>query len=329
LLRIGLAAELPTIGYLAGPITDAIPVPGLPPGTARARELFEALRGLGYRWLAPGKNVQVVAKSGQTEEELYEAAAALEASGVAAIVLADQTVIESALTATRETPLIVAGCDEPVLMALLEQYSEARANVTGPTVSGAGLALQRLDLLRAILPDASQLAVLYHPNPSTTYGQDQLDRAASLVGMSIRWHIIRGAPHSPADVDRAFERIDGEDWADVVLVLDDPLIEEQHPRITAAANHAARQVPTMGTSRQFVAAGGLLAYGVDRAMVLRRTAAYVEKILRGASPSALPHEHVTWWELAINTATAQLLGGTFPREIEASATIRYPPSGES
>jgi putative ABC transport system substrate-binding protein len=123
---------------------------------------------------------------------------------------------------------------------------------------------------------------------------------------------------SPSEIDRAFAAMTRE-RAGALLVLLDPMLANQRERIADLA--ARSHLPAMYALRQHVDAGGLMAYGADIFDLYRRTATYVDKILKGAKPADLPVEQPTKFELIINTKTAKALSLTIPPALLAQADL--------
>jgi putative ABC transport system substrate-binding protein len=333
----------PKIGYILGPKWYLTPEDNnLPPKDTFAREFFEGLRSRGWRWTRPANNVEIVIKDANPPDyhNFYKAASELVTEGVNVIVLAVTKAIEPALDATMSTPkpLVVTNSYEPALLYLKSKYPSTGVYLTGLTINPTGLAVQRLDVLKEALPRVSRVVILFHPN-MTTYGRppyppsmvQAFQDAGNLVGIECRPVTIHspqtgGAP-TDSEIKAAFQSADCQNWAHAVLVLGDPVLPKYYDTIASEAKD--RQLPAMGTDRRFAAAGGLLSFGPNEAMLFWRAAAYVDKILKLDWPNtlpseALPLEYPSRWELAINTDTAVAVGHTFPREIYKHAPIRFP-----
>ena len=132
--------------------------------------------------------------------------------------------------------------------------------------------------------------------------------AARQLGTQLQSLEVRG----PGQIEGAFEAARRAD-AGALLVFDDPVLWSYRNQIVALA--ARRRLPTMYGYRDFVDAGGLMSYGVNRPDHYRRTAFYVDKILKGAKPADLPVEQPTRFELVINMKTAKALGLTIPPSV--------------
>jgi putative ABC transport system substrate-binding protein len=168
------------------------------------------------------------------------------------------------------------------------------------------LAGKRLELLKEIVPKLSRVAILWNSaNPAKAPDWKGIQVAARTLGVALYPAEVRG----PDDFERAFDAMSREKL-DALLTLDDPLTGRYRTQIVDFA--AKKRLPAVYSLSWFVAAGGLMAYGVDLSDLLRRAATYVDKILKGAKPADLPVEQPTKFELAINLKTAKTLGLRIP-----------------
>ena len=139
-------------------------------------------------------------------------------------------------------------------------------------------------------------------------GRRETEAAARSLGLTL--HVVEA--RDPADLDRAFsEMLKAQTRA--VVVMPDPFLFAQRTRIVTLA--VKSQLPAVGETREFAAAGGLMAYGPRVTENFRRAALYVDKILKGAEPGDLPVEQPTTFELVINLKTAKALGLTIPQSL--------------
>jgi putative tryptophan/tyrosine transport system substrate-binding protein len=153
------------------------------------------------------------------------------------------------------------------------------------------------------------VAVLGNPaNPANTAYLTVLRSVAQKLGVKLQSEEVR----DPGGFDRAFASISA-GHAQALVVVIDPLTVRYRGRIAELA--AKNRLPAMYGFREFVDAGGLMAYGVNVADLCRRAATYVDKILKGAKPADLPVQQPTKFELVINLKTAKALGLTIPQSI--------------
>src|SRR5258705_10320421 len=178
-------------------------------------------------------------------------------------------------------------------------------NVTGLSALTADLAGKRLDLLREAISNLGRLAIMGNVgNPLTVLELGELQAAARPLGLQLDTLEIRG----PQDIASALDTVKGR--ADALYVCQDLVTRANRLRINTLA--LAARLPVMHASREFIEAAGLISYGPNFPDLYRRTADYVDKILRGANPGDLPVEQPTKFDLVINVTTAKAIGLTIP-----------------
>src|SRR5262249_55215035 len=169
-------------------------------------------------------------------------------------------------------------------------------NITGLAANAADLA-GNLELLRAIVPRLKRVAVIWHPaNPTNQIQLKGAQAAAHTLGVQLEPVSIEG----PENFDAAAKAVRGTDG---LLQLESPLFVTSPARLAELA--ARSRLPAVFSQREYVAAGGLMAYGTDFPELYRRAGHYVGKILRGAKPADLPVEQPMKFELVINLKTAK------------------------
>ncbi len=215
----------------------------------------------------------------------------------------------AAKNATSTIPIVVSSMGDPVSAGLADSLAKPGGNLTGLSLGWSqGIAGKWLELLQETVPHLSTVAVIFNPESSLSSDLAQeLGQLAPTRRLKIRLIEVGNAN----SLEPAFERT--RCGCQAVLVLSDPFTVHQHQRIAvlAAKNH----LPAMFGMVEFVDAGGLMAYGVDHAVLFRRSAEYVDKILRGAKPADLPIERPMQFSLAVNLKTAKALGITIPQSI--------------
>jgi putative ABC transport system substrate-binding protein len=164
---------------------------------------------------------------------------------------------------------------------------------------------KRVELLHEAIPAMRRLAIITNvANPCAVQEMSEVQAAARTLGLEpITSEIRRGE-----DIARAVAGLKGR--AEALYVVTDPLVIANRVRINTLVLSA--QLPTMLNTREHVEAGGLISYGPNWQNMFRRTADFVDKILRGAKPSDIPVEQPTKFELIVNLTTAMALGLTFP-----------------
>jgi putative ABC transport system substrate-binding protein len=299
------AAKIPRIGFLAV---------GSREGRAPLVDGFlQGLREYGY---VEGRNVLIEYRfSDDRDDRLPALAAELVALKVDLILASGTPASFAAKEATTTIPIVMGSvAANPVDTGLIASLARPGGNITGMTSMSAQLTAKRLQILTEVVPVLVRVGVFWNPlNP--TYGPvlKELEAAAQTLGVELQRLEVR----TPGDFEVAFEAATQE-RAGALLVPADPLTTN---RPKAVADLALRyRMPAMMERQEFVAAGGLLALGANLADLYRRSAAHVDRILRGANPADLPMEQPTKFDVAINLKTAQVLGLTIPQHVLLQAT---------
>jgi putative ABC transport system substrate-binding protein len=241
-------------------------------------------------------------------ERLPALAAELVRLNVDLIVAVQPDAAVAAKKATTTIPIIFVLDPDPVARGLVASLARPGGNVTGLTISpGVDIVGKQLELLRETLPKASRVSVLRNVTRAAANAPalQEVERAARALGLTLQIQEVRG----PEEFDRAFDAM-ARERVEALFVLGDPVFWF-HRRLLADLEVKYR-LPAMHNLRDYVEAGGLASYGVDLADLNRRSATYVEKILKGARPADLPVEQPTKFELVINRKTAKALGLTIP-----------------
>ena len=216
----------------------------------------------------------------------------------------------AAKNATETIPIVMIAVRDPVGTELIASLARPGGNVTG--VSGsAGLELfaKQLELLKETVPKIRRVAIL--SNPANAYHQlaiREVNVAARSLGVQLQLLEARG----PNEFDGAFAAMVKE-RVGALLVLSDAIFSSHRTRLADLA--ARSRLPAAYGVRESVEAGGLMSYGPSFLDLFRRSAAYVDKILKGAKPGDLPVEQPTKIELVINLKTAKALGLTIPQSL--------------
>jgi putative ABC transport system substrate-binding protein len=295
------AAKIARIGYLSLNLA----------GNPHTREAFlQGLRDLGY---VEGRNVVIEYRDAEGKlERLPALAAELVALKVDVIVAVSTPQALAAMQATRTLPIVFATAADPVTSGLVTSLARPGGNVTGLSFLAPELVGKRLEQLKQAVPGVSRVAVLWQPGGhGERTAKDMLkeaDVAARALGVRLQFVEAGG----PEDFDRAFSDMTRA-HADALTVLSSTMLFVERRRLVDLA--AKNRLPAVYTSREYVDAGGLMAYGPDLADLFRRAATYVDKILKGAKPGDLPVEQPTKFELVINLKTAKALGLTIPRSV--------------
>jgi putative ABC transport system substrate-binding protein len=218
----------------------------------------------------------------------------------------------AAQQATTTIPIVFNPIADPVREGLVASLARPSANVTGLTQMAPELGGKRLELFKEAVPGMTRVGVLsHHGVPSETTVRIMLEETAAAARAS-GVELQRLEAQGPNDLDRPFAALSRAKVGGLI-VLPSPMFLSERRRIVDLA--AKNRAPTMFPFREFVEAGGLLSYGPNFLELWRRTATYVDKILKGARPSELPMEQPTRFELVINLKTATALGLTIPQSV--------------
>jgi len=279
-----------------------------PAGSPALEEVFlDAMRGLGY---VEGRNLIVERRYADNHLERLPALAAELASLKVDVILATGTVAPlAARKSTTTIPIVIWSTGDPVGSGIASSLARPGGNATGLTIDSPELASKRLQLLKEMVPGLARVAVIWNAaNPYAAVVLKETQQAARLLGIAVESIEVR----SPLDFDGAFGAL-VKARPNGLVVVEDPLTFSERGRIVNFA--ATNRLPAMYGMKEFVSAGGLIAYGPDYPDLLRRAAAFVDKILKGAKPGDLPIEQPTKFGLVINLNTATALNLTVPQSL--------------
>jgi putative ABC transport system substrate-binding protein len=235
-------------------------------------------------------------------------AAELVRLNVDVIVTSGTTAVRVLREATTTIPIVMAS-GEPVSTGLVASLARPGGNITGLTHITKDLLGKRLELLKEIVPDAIRMAALLNPtNPGQALFASEMESSARALALQLKVLKVQDAN----EFDRAFSTI--VEWqARGVLVLEDPMFGTHRARLAELA--VRHRLPGVFGSASYAEAGGLVSYGANFIDLHRRSADYVDKILKGAKAGDLPIEQPTKFELVINLKTARALGITVPQSL--------------
>ena len=272
--------------------------------------LDEAFRqGLRELTYIEGQNIVIEHRAPEWKyERLPVLAADLVRRKVDVIVATSPAATKAAKQATSTIPIVFTVSGNPVADGFVASLARPGANVTGLATVGPELVEKQVELLKAVAPKVSRVAVLQNPNTHHDTHRGALRQAdGSARGLGVQFQFLDA--RTPSEIEAAFAAMSSQ-RADGILVLRDGVFRAQRAQITALA--AKNRLPAVYGLREEAEAGGLMAYGESVPQVYRRAATYVDKILKGAKPGDLPVEQPTKFELVINLKTAKALGLTVP-----------------
>ena len=295
--------KIPRIGYLSvlSPSSDS----------ARLEAFRQGLRELGY---VEGHSLVIEPRYAEGElGRLPNLAGDLVRLNVDVIVAGGSTAIRATKNATKLIPIVMAHGSDPVALGYVASLARPGGNITGLTHLAPELGGKRLELLKDIVARLSRVAVLTDPGTGGHGPQiKELEVAAPALGLQLRVVEVR----APNELESAFSAmIAGRTGA--FIGLQQPTLDRLRQRIVDLA--AKHRLPAMHPNSQYVETGGLMSYATDIVAMFRRSATYVDKILKDAKPADLPVEQPTKFELVINLKTAHQLGLTIPPNVLARA----------
>jgi putative ABC transport system substrate-binding protein len=301
LASIAQQKSMPRVGILSGRSRQAAIDGGI------HGAFLKGLQDLGY---VEGRTVHYEWRfAGGQYKDLRRMAEELVGLKVDVIVAEGTSSIGPAKEATGTIPIVMTTSGDPVGAGFVASLARPRGNITGLTSGAMETALKRLELLVAIVPGLTRVAVL--ANQNNPRGQGVL-REAQSAARQFNLQVVALHAATPEEIEAAFSAMTLQK-AEALLVPTDALFNTQRRQIVRLA--AKARVPTIYATREFFDAGGLLVYGHDVADLTHRAAAYVDKILKGAKPGDLPVQQPGNFELLINVKTAKALGVTIPQSL--------------
>jgi len=282
--------------------------------STRSQAIRQALREAGY---IEGQNIAIEIRYGSGDfDQGAEFVAELVRLKVSLIVVTGgERWVELAKNGAKTVPIVMTGTgDDPVDAGLVQSLARPGGNVTGITNLSKELGGKRLEILKQTIPNLSHVAVLYNPDAPSTLEEvkEDLPPAARALGLTIRAWEIR-PPHGFEELFAALNR----QRPDALYVTSGPQMGANRKRFADFA--LKNRLPSTMPNRNFVEAGGLMYYGADITESFRRTAYYIDRILKGAKPSDLPVEQPTKFEFIVNLKTAKQIGLTIPPNVLARA----------
>jgi len=222
-------------------------------------------------------------------------------------------VIPILMQLTSSIPIIVPGGTNPVERGWVKSLARPGGNVTGFAQAELSIIGNMLQTLKEIAPNISHVAMIYNPdNPAAAFfGRSFEDAARSLAIEPVIAHI-----HSLTDIERAIETVAARPNGGVFFAFDVTLSAHLAQIVAIVARH---RLPSIYSEPASVKVGGLVYYGTDRVDLYRRSASYVDRVLRGEKPGDLPYQQPTKYELVVNLKTAKALGLTVSPSLLARA----------
>jgi len=218
------------------------------------------------------------------------------------------------LNQTRSIPIVFLTVTDPLGQGLVSSLSHPAGNITGFSVFEFSLGTKWVETLKQIAPGIRRVTAIFNPDTAPYYGLYLQSINAGVSSLAVESVAI--PVHSEADIENAIRKIGSEPDNGLFVLPDSHNVVHRKRIIELAAQY---RLPTIYYFRYFASDGGLIAYGPDEMDLFQRTADYVNRILKGASPSNLPVQQPTKFELVINLKTAKAIGIQIPVSLLARA----------
>jgi len=297
------AAGIPHIGNL-----NAVSAADNP---QRFEALREELRELGY---VEGKNIVIDRRFAEGKlNRLPSLATELVHLKVAVILTTGGISTRAAKEATSTIPIVMAQDNDPVANGFVSSLARPGGNITGLATLAPELSGKRLELLKEIVPRLSRVAVFGTSfNPGNALSLKEIEVAAAAFKLHLQYLDVL----DPKDIEPAFRaaangRVDG------VIVLVSSVLNSHRTQVVELAKK--NRLPVIYPFQEFVEAGGLMTYGVNFVDLYRRSATYIDKILKGTKPADIPVEQPKKFEFIINLDAAKQIGLIIPPNVLARA----------
>jgi putative ABC transport system substrate-binding protein len=287
---------------------------GLAPASAFATRLDALRAGLREVGLIEDKNIEIKFEWADSVDQLAELAAELVRMHVDIILAPASTFVEPARQATKTIPIVFTNHADPLGTGHVATLAHPGGNITGLSLLMTDLAAKNLEILKDALPQITSIGVLWSPTtPSHVPALKSVEAGAEKLGVELRMVPAR----TVEDFDGALATM-SQAHVGGFLVLGAPSnYAERGVRLAELA--LKYRLPGIFWFKENVEAGGLMSYSADILDMYRRSAVYIDKILKGAKPADLPVEQASKYELVINLKTAKAFGLEIPPTLLARA----------
>ena len=282
-----------------------------PEGSSRAAAFRQGLAELGW---SEGQNLRIDWHWSAGDLGRIRATAAEVAALAPDLVVANGSANLSALKQVRAIPIVFVLINDPVGQGFISSLAQPGGNITGFTFVEYSMFGKSLEFLKQLAPGIARVAFMFNPDTSPYYGQflPSFEIAARNSAVAVTGAHVR----SEAEIEAAVAGLGAKPGGGLIVPPDTYTLVHRGLIVEGVRRH---RVPAIYSYRQHVQEGGLMAYGPDTADIFRRSASYIDRILRGANPAELPAQAPTKFEFAINLATAATLGLTVPPTLAALA----------
>ena len=303
--RAQQAERVRRIGLLMGVADDR-------EGQARVTALKQGRQELGW---TDGRDIQIETRFGEADIGRIRTDAA-ELVALAPDVIVGQTtpVIRALRQATSSIPIVMAAVNDPVEQGFVSSLAHPAGNITGFMFIDFQMVGKWLEMLKEVAPGVSRAVLMFNPDTAPHYYVYL--RSFEAEPRSVAIEVTAAPVRDTAEIEAAFAKL-GREPGGGLIVAPDAFTIVHHPLFIRLAQQ--HRLPAVYNLRTYVAQGALMSYGPDPYDLFRRSASYVDRILKGAKPADLPVQQPTKFELAINLKTAKALGLQIPDKLLALA----------
>jgi putative ABC transport system substrate-binding protein len=311
-LRTGLIAMLATQSLTASPAdAERLPTVGVVLGSnaSSAKPYEQALRlGLRAQGYTDGKDIAVMVRYANGDLTQFSRLLGELVAHRVDVLVVTPAAARAAMQATTSIPIISPTIDDPVERGFAQSFARPAGNLTGFSAQGAETDAKRLELARELVPGLKRLGLLFDPtDPNAVVDVNSFRAVTDGVGVVLRTYPVRNVE----EIRQAMREI-GKDRPQALIVSSSPLIVVHRKLIV---DFASSRVPVISEGRDLAEAGALLTYSANFVEIWKRSALYVDRILKGAKPGDLPIEQPTAFELLANQKTARALRLDLPESI--------------
>ena len=283
-----------------------------PEGRARAAAFREGLRELGW---TDGQNLRIEWRwAGGDVGRIRAHAGELAELGLELVVANGAANLSAVKQVVRSIPIVFVVVNDPVGQGFIPSLAHPGGNITGFTFVEYSMFGKSLELLRRVAPAVKRIAFLFSPDTSAYYERFLPAFETKARGLSV--DVAPARVRREADIDAAIRELAARSGGAMIVPPDTYTLANRGLIVEAASRH---RIPAIHAYRQSVKEGGLMSYGPETADIFRRSASYVDRILKGANPAELPAQAPTKFEFAVNLKTAAALGLPVPPTLLALA----------
>jgi len=281
-------------------------------GQSRVTVLKQGLQELGW---TDGRTIQIETRFGGADADRIRAHAAELVALTPDVLVGQATPGTQALRqATSSIPIVMVGVNDPVEQGFVSSLAHPGGNITGFVLINFQMVGKWLDMLKEVAPGISRVELMFNPDTAPHYYVYL--RSFEAVPRSIAVEVTAAPVRNTAEVEGAIAKLGRAPGGGLIVPPDAFTVVHHQLFIRLAQQH---RLPAVYAFRTYVAQGALMSYGPDPYDNFRRSASYVDRILKGAKPADLPVQQPTKFELAINVKTAKALGLQIPDKLFALA----------